>query len=186
MQATRCAAEARRQPDLKGMVCRMTASLPARPFDDAYLLMYSREHVFHEIDMLFWLARLCGSGTHVTAPSPGDATRLNDAFIECFVVHLRNVIDFLYPRKPRRTDVVAADFCDSGVWQPTISLILKNARIRADKEMAHLTTARIFGGPPSKGWNFTGLSAELGQAIRCFVKKALPSRLSPKVAAAME
>jgi len=120
----------------------MSASLPERPFDDAYLLAYSEEHVFYEFDMFLWSARVCGSVARLTAPSPTDAARLNSALIETLVVHLRNVIEFLYSKKPRPTDVTAADFCESGVWQHRISETLKAARDRADKELAHLTTAR--------------------------------------------
>jgi len=163
----------------------MGASLPKRPFDDAYLLAYSEEHVLYEFDMLLWSAGLRGSEAHLAAPNPEDAARLNSALIESFVVHLRNVIDFFYPnpRRLRDTDVIAADFCDSGVWQHKVSKTLKEAHKRADKEMAHLTNARIAGGPPSKDWDFSGLSGELGLVMCCFVKKALRSRLSPKVAA---
>ncbi len=163
----------------------MTARFPERPFDDAYLLAYSEEHVFYEFDMFLWSAELRGSGARLIARSPADLARLNSALTEIFVVHLRNVIDFFYPGpgKPWSTDVVAADFCGSGMWQPTTSVTLKDAHQRADKELAHLTTARIPGSPSGKEWDSIGLSAELRTVMRCFVKKALPSRLAPKVAA---
>jgi hypothetical protein len=152
-----------------------------RPFEDADLLAYSAEHVSYEFDMFLWSARVCSSVARISGPSPEDEARLNCALIENFVVHLRNVIEFLYRRKPRSTDVVAVDFCDSGAWRPTITRVLKAARKRADKELAHLTTARIAGAPPGKEWDFIGLEAELRPVMRCFVKKALPSRLSLKV-----
>jgi len=161
----------------------MSASLPKRPFREAYLLAYSEEHVFYEFDMFLWSARVCGSVAQLSAPSPADAIPMSSALTENFVVHLRNVIEFLYPKKPRRTDVTAADFCDSGVWQPTISETLNAARNRADKELAHLTTGRIPGSPRNKKWDCSGLSAELRPVMCCFVKNALGSRLSPKVAA---
>ena len=159
----------------------MGTPAPTRPYDDAYLQAYSDEHVSYEFDMFLWSARLCASGAQLQAPSPPDATRLNNVLVEGFVVHLRNVIDFLYLERPQATDVVAADFCATGAWQPTISETLEAARVRANKEIAHLTTARIAGAPPAKGWDFAGLAAELHPPMRLFVSKALPSRLSPKV-----
>jgi hypothetical protein len=162
----------------------MSASLPERPFEDDYLVEYSEEHVLYEFEMFLWLARLRGSGTHLAAGNPIDVANLKHALIESFVVHLRNVIDFFYPnpRTLRSTDVIAADFCDSGKWQHKIPEVLKAARERANKEMAHLTTERIAGAPPGKEWDFIGLQAKLQPVMRCFVKKALRSRLSLKVA----
>jgi hypothetical protein len=157
------------------------ATAPKRSFDPAYLLDYSAEHVFYEFDMFLWSAKLCASRPALTATSEAEATRLSNALIEDFVIHLRNVIDFLYPKSPKDTDVVAADFCPSGGWQPTISGTLDDVRVRANKELAHLTTARIPGNRQSKGWDFTGLSTEILPVMHLFVSKALPARLSPEV-----
>jgi hypothetical protein len=168
---------ARQQPDLKG-------EARVRRFADAYLLAYSEEHVFYEFEMFLWSAKVCGSGTYLAAGNDTDVANLKHALIESFVVHLRNVIEFFYPGpgKPWPTDVVAADFCDSGVWKPPTSAILEDARKRANTEMAHLTALRIAGAPPGKEWDFAGLQAALRPAMRCFAKKALAPRLSPKVA----
>jgi len=160
----------------------MTTNAPTRPYDDAYLQAYSEEHVAYEFDMFLWSARLCASGAQLQAPSPSDTIRLSNVLLEGFVIHLRNVIDFFFLEKPKATDVVAADFCASGVWQPEISGTLDAARVRANKEIAHLSTARIAGAPVSKGWDFAALAAELHPVMRLFVAKALPARLSPKVA----
>ncbi len=160
----------------------MAGKAPERPYDDAYLKAYSDEHVFYEFDMFLWSSRLNASGGPIVAPSADDATRFTSALIEVFVVHLRNVIDFLYLERPQPTDVVAADFCAVGEWQAKIPSSLETARTRANKEIAHLTSARIAGSPPGKGWDFAGLSAQLQPVIRLFAIKALPSRLSPRVA----
>jgi hypothetical protein len=58
---------------------------------------------------------------------------------------------------------------------------LQIARVRADKEIAHLTTDRITGSPLSKGWDFTGLATEIRPLMRLVATHALASRLSPKV-----
>ena len=156
----------------------------SRPYDDSYLMAYSEEHVAYEFDMFLWSARLCASGSGIVSPDPVDARRLNNVLIEDFVLHLRNIIDFLYKQKQgsKPTDVVAADFCEPNVWKPTIPEVLEVARIRANKEIAHLTTDRITGIPASKAWDFACLLEILFPEMNLFVDKALESRLSPTVA----
>jgi hypothetical protein len=164
----------------------MPSSSPARPFSDAYLVAYSEEHVVYEFDMFLWLAHVCGSGAKLGAHSTEDAVRLGNALIESFVAHLRNVINFLYPESLEGTDVVAADFFAPGVWKrlrPKISGTLKTARVRANKEMAHLTTARITGSPPEKAWDYSKLATEIRPLMRLVARNASAGRLSPRVSA---
>jgi hypothetical protein len=156
-------------------------------FGDSDLFAYSAEHVAYEFEMFFWLARVCGNPSiKLGAPSSAaDAARLNNVLIESFVVHLRNVIEFFYDLDPRPTDVVAADFLSPSRWEalrPEISDSLRRARTRANKEIAHLTTDRISGNPPNKGWDFQELAKEIEKLVRCFAAEASPSRLSHKVA----
>jgi hypothetical protein len=161
-------------------------SSPQRPFSDAYLMAYADEHVVYEFEMFLWLARVCGGETRIGAPSASDVARLNNALIESFVVHLRNVIDFIYPESRKPTDVVAEDFFAPGEWtrfRPKRSRTLTAARVRANKEIAHLTTDRFKGNPPEKGWDFASLAAEIRLLIRLFAGNALAVRLSPKVSA---
>jgi len=166
-----------------------TRTPPARPFDDPYLLEYSAEHVKYEFDMFLWLAQVCGnSAVRLGAPSAADGNRLSNVLIESFAVHVRNVIDFLYLGNPKPTDVVAADFFASEEWakiRPCISPRLSAARVRANKEIAHLTTDRITGSPPEKVWDFAGLATEIRPLMRLVATNALASRLSPNVAAAI-
>ena len=164
----------------------MPSTSPGRPYSDAYLLAYSDEHLFYECDMFLWLARVCGQGTKLGAPSAADATRMSNVLIEGFVVHLRNVIGFLYLDNPKKTDVVAADFCTTGTWvaaRPAISATLESARIRANKEIAHLTTDRITGSPPAKAWGFAALAVEIRPILQLVVNHAVAGRLSPRVSA---
>lgn len=161
-----------------------TATQISRPYTDAYLLEYSHEHVFYEVDMFMWLAQVCGGGAKIGAASPADTTRVSNVLIESFVVHLRNVVDFLFLDEPQRTDIVAADFCADGAWhsvRPAISPVLKKARIRAHKEIAHLTSDRLPGSSPEKQWKFRELAAEVQPILRLFSKIALDGRLSDRV-----
>jgi len=160
-----------------------------RPFTDAYLLTYSAEHVAYEFDMFLWVAAVCSNpSTRFGAPTAPDAGCLNNVMIEAFAVHLRNVIDFLYLDSPKQTDVVAADFFAPNAWdtlRPSITTTLEIARVRANKEVAHLTTDRIAGSPPVKGWDFQRLAAEIRPLLRLVADNALATRLSPNVGAVL-
>src|SRR5262245_13225735 len=101
---------------------RLRIAMPTtlqRPFPDQYLLAYSADHVFYEVDHFFWLADVISRPTTIfSAQSPDAAVRTKNIFIEGFGLHLRNIIDFLYPRRLRvtDTDIVAADFLPNGKW----------------------------------------------------------------------
>lgn len=131
---------------------------------DAFLA-YSGEHIKYEIDMFFWLAEACRpSSEKKIMVRPEDAQAIRYAMIEAFVIHLRNLTDFLYPRGSLQpTDVIAGDFLDAVSVSPLpdISDTLISARERADKEISHLTTSRRVGAPPDKEWQFAALAAEI-------------------------
>ena len=159
-----------------------------RPFSDSYLLAFSAEHVAYEIDMFFGMAEVLTRPSVIGAVSPAEATRLNNALIEVFAIHLRNLIDFLYLERPQQTDVVAADFFATGAWEaakPPITISLDAARVRANKEVAHLTSKRIAGAPPEKAWDPRALVAEIRPLLQLVVANAEATRLSPGVAEAI-
>jgi hypothetical protein len=162
-----------------------TPTAPVRPFDDAYLLAYSGEHLWYEIDMFWWLARVFGNPqVRLGAPSEADGQRLSNALNESCTIHVRNLIDFLYLDIPRPTDVVAADFFKASEWaqlRPGISPDLDAARVRANKEVAHLTTQRMADSPPEKKWDIVVLASELRPVLQLFATNALPTRLSGRV-----
>lgn len=159
-------------------------SPPKRPFSDGYLLKYSREHVYYEFDMLLGLADLFTRVSKISAPSDHDAQRIKNALVESSVIHVRNVIAFLYLDDPGETDVVAADFYAPGVWKarrPELSSTLAKAKRRANKEIAHLSSSRMSGAPPEKLWNFPALASELLAIMRFMVSGADGLKLSPNV-----
>jgi hypothetical protein len=159
-----------------------------RPYKDAYLYSYSGEHLFYEIETLFGLANIFASGNDIHTSSPADTQLVDMALIESSVIHARNIIEFLYPRRVRKTDVVAADFLNSGEWvriRPAISESLLAARDRANREIAHLTSSRIMGPPPHKSWNFPALARELYPILKLFASRAHSLRLSENVVEAL-
>jgi hypothetical protein len=161
------------------------ATTPHRPFPDQYLLEYADEHVCYEVEHFFWLVNVFNRPTLICAASTSDAIRVRNLLIEGFGLHFRNVVDFLYPRSGvRPDDIVAADFLPAGSWEaikPQLSTSLLDARNRADKEMAHLTTARKSGNPPEKNWETTALANELRPILRLMCDNAVSTRLTPKL-----
>ena len=155
-----------------------TMSAIKRPYSDAFLTTYSRTHLFYELDMLVWSARLCASHPALIGPTAEDGLRIGNSLIEAFVVHLRNATDFFFPTRCESTDVVAADYCAEGAWQAVLPPPLETARRRAHKRLAHLTSDRTDG----EGWDFLGLLGELTPVMQTFVSKAESSRLAPNIA----
>jgi hypothetical protein len=146
-----------------------------------FLEKYSEEHLWYEIDMLVGVGKYLSISTVVGGPTPDDARRINNLLVEGFGIHFRNVIDFLYLDRPEPTDVVASDFCTPGSWEdvrPPICAALTSARTRANKELAHLTTARIAGTAPEKNWDAVALLKELKPILKLWLGNAKPSAVS--------
>lgn len=142
---------------------------------DDWLTRYSGEHLLHEIKMFWWL--------HGNIPDEGGY--FHDACLESFVLHLRNLVDFFYPRGTAKpTDVIAAHFMDMpGKWvsNGSISALLKAARVRADKELSHLTDKRKYEGDPDKPWEIEALFAEIQSIAKEFASKASQKKLHEHV-----
>lgn len=133
------------------------------------LLEYFNEHVRYEVQMLLHVT----SGILVNMQI---SQMLMHAPIESYAIHLRNIITFLYPSSYRDSDVRAADFfIDEHTWssiRPPLSELLDKAKIRADREIGHLTTARISGTPEEKKWDVKSLTREIFPLMLLFVKSA--------------
>jgi hypothetical protein len=145
------------------------------PLSDPELLAYSAEHLWYEWWMLKWaVARLASVGSQQEV----------NALVECFAIHSRNLIDFLYPTNanPKPTDILACDFFpDPDKWSPkTIHDELERARTMAHKQISHLTKGRIKEPGPDKVWHFAPVSKELGALLRIFSVQASPLRLHQK------
>lgn len=156
----------------------MKAAKPIRVFDDEYLRTYSADHLRYEIWMFFQTGAVLPGG--ITSPR---VDFVENAILESFVIHLRNLLDFFYSDGSRKDDVVAAKYFRSGVLPidfPAKTTALNNAQMRAHKQVAHLTTARLPGGDAEKGWHAAPLMLELAKAIRAFTANAAPERLAPE------
>lgn len=128
------------------------------------VLLEASEHICYEIWMLHDLG--CALATRLTGIGP-----IHNAFINSFAVHVRNLVDFLYEHKGKvKVDVILAEhyFPSSQDWseiRPVQSDKLKTAKIRCDKQVAHLTYTRHKKEP----WDFITIVRELQVPLTTFV-----------------
>lgn len=102
-------------------------------FSEDELREYAWEHVRYEITHFVRGAQAIEAACAALFP-------MNFA-VETFALHLRNLLDFFAPRRPRPTDVCAHHLYKG--WEaPELNVYLKEARWMADKHIAHLTTDR--------------------------------------------
>lgn len=149
---------------------------------DQELQQYSYEHVCYELWMFLRLGQYI---IEEPPPKNEDETVMHNAVIESFVIHLRNLIAFLYSVRVQTKDIIAADyFNDASEWyekRPPISRELRIARERSHKEVIHLTTERIYGASPQKRWPIAALVREIKALMELFAALASPDRLDPRI-----
>jgi hypothetical protein len=106
---------------------------------------------------------------------------MHDALLESWVVHLRNLINF-FCRPRDRDDVIAEDFFDNpSAWSQSESGTLKNARVRADKELSHITEKRKDAGEKDRDWDVAGLFQEIEKIAKQFASQASEAKLHSDV-----
>lgn len=149
---------------------------------DAELIAYSKEHLQYEISMLVGCAHLLGRPFQSDMPEVAQIFR--NVVVESFAIHVRNVVDFLYPNNVKPTDVLADDFFPQGMRSPafpSLSSKLREARERAHKQVSHLTTGRLSGNVPGKAWAIGDLVKETLKVLTEFARHASPSKLDDSV-----
>jgi hypothetical protein len=137
------------------------------------------EDLHYEVQMLLGSAQGLDSGT--TAEGT-----LHNALVESFAIHLRNMLDFLWPDKlTRKSDlVIAADFFPSpSDWEklrPEISQQLLDSRVRAAKEIARLTYTRPTVDPEQKDWDVRQIANEVTRVVEKLIRHVPMQFLGPK------
>lgn len=147
------------------------------------LQKYSGEHIKYEIEMLFmsvYIRRLEDQVDSIFRQG------INNVSIESFAIHLRNVTNFLYDGCKYKDDICAELYeQDPGDWKsirPVKSENLVIAQKRASKQVAHLTTRRVYDEQAEyKNWEFVPLIKEIVNTLELFVDCADEEKLSPLV-----
>jgi hypothetical protein len=155
----------------------MEGAMARTSYTDQQLLDFSEEHLMYEFNIFRWLVD--------NIPKTQPSFQLS-AYLESFTIHLRALIEFFYtePKDAKPDDVIAADFFDAPtLWSPRpISATLKDARVRINKEIGHITYSRKDEMDPTKPWPVSHLFIELLAIIRKFVTEASRKKLHPSVA----
>ena len=149
---------------------------PPVNLSDEELSEYADAHLAYELDMLRWsgsilyaynIAALRGFSLESPLSQP-----IANALLESFAIHSRNLVDFLYLRnhykKDRASDIVVEDYLDDRALQrtlPPISELLRDAKKKADKQVAHLACERLRYGVMDKSWMYAEITRELYTAF---------------------
>lgn len=133
-------------------------------------LAKAAEHLLYEYWMLMAVARGMASGM-------SGQGWLTNALLESFVIHFRALLDFFYPPAGAKPDdVLSTDFFrDPSEWEqarPALPEALRQGKLRAHKEIAHLTYARQAVAPEAKAWAFMEIATEMEKLMRLFQKAA--------------
>jgi hypothetical protein len=129
-------------------------------------LIKASDHLYYEIGMFQALTRGMMSGI------AGVGT-INNAILESYAIHVRLLIHFFFDDSSQKDDVLASHyFGPQKQWKdiaPPYTNILKIAKKRADKEIAHLTYSRQKVTKEKKPWQFLPISNDLQLAINKFI-----------------
>ncbi len=155
--------------------CRMAPNRAKRDDDD---LRAMSRHLLYEIEMLAhtasWLYTISVLDTDADA-----ATRstLRNAMLESWALHLRNLLSFIYDDRPGKGAAIAADFVD-GDWSQLrgdLTPVLRLARTKASKEIAHLLYGRARLSDEQRTWHLAPILVDLGEVLHRFLD-AVPSK----------
>lgn len=141
---------------------------------------FLKEHFCYEVEML------CNSIVYLKKfHSKNNQVGINLA-LECFLLHARNLIEFLYHgSKLKPDDARASDFIDRRSWDKLASSKaknLENLQKRANKEISHLTYTRHYETPPEKNWDpekyFLEIIAGVKNFIDCLPQKYISNKIN--------
>jgi hypothetical protein len=154
-----------------------------RSLSDGELRDYADHHLKYEIEMLVWASGIMATLGTFREEGPL-AWACNNALLNTFALHSRNLIDFLYlgaSDKGRATDVIVQDYVDQKTlskYLPPITPLLQQAKKKADKQAAHLTTDRIQYAKSGKGWKFIEIAKDIMKAFRAIAPVLPENRVS--------
>ena len=147
---------------------------------ESELMAYSAEHLRYEMQMFFATAQILSRMS--LSDNSSDLEKIcSNAYMESFVIHLRNLSEFLYPKRSKKNSVIAEDFFTNPMdWKrlrPKESKVLQHARERSHRELAHLTSDRLNVTPSAKQWAFIALATEIKCLLETFANSAYPARI---------
>jgi hypothetical protein len=129
---------------------------------------FAEEHLLHEAGMLHAVTVKLLNRHHRDDPV------VENALLESYTIHLRNLIDFLFVKEPRvATDAVAADYFDDSDWELVEleqSEHLRRVKGRVGQEIVHLSYNRLAIPEDEKGWQVIGIGGEILSGFVAFAE----------------
>lgn len=92
--------------------------------------------------------------------------------MNAFLLHYRNIIEFLFFDKRHDDDARAKDFIDHSKWiqfKTSYNENIKKLYTRACKELSHLTYSRFYGTSPEKRWECSKMFQQTIGEIKNFL-----------------
>jgi hypothetical protein len=144
-----------------------------RPARSANELRGASEHVLYEIEMLYSTHRDLESLHRLNPPGKNEPLGTHNALIESWTVHVRNLMEFLRSTVGRDY-ILARDYFPAGRWH---ELLPRRKRDEAEreidrrinKEIVHLTYARLAISREEKMWDMGEVTAKVDNKLRVFV-----------------
>ncbi len=122
-------------------------------------------HIVYEVDML-------GKCASVLSRRPDQLTQ--NMALESFLVHVRNLRDFLYGESTKPDDVVAGDFFPGpGQWEvirPPMPKVLEVNHERLNRALAHVSYSRLKYKGPAKAWPSQQIASKQIAVVRAFLR----------------
>ncbi len=141
--------------------------MTSKQHNNAELIKISKA-LKYEVQMLYETSRILSSFEELYSDIEHYKT-IRNALIESFTIHARLILDFLYGRRKKPTDVIASDYFDHVKdWKevrPKKSDKLKNINRRVGQEIAHLSIERL--NVKDKAWSLN-IAADLIHVVRIF------------------
>lgn len=134
---------------------------------------FLEEHFIYEVNMF------CASLENIIEFKKQNNFCIDNLALENFLLHFRNIVEFLYFDKKYPDDARAKEFISSATWSllgKSYTDETKKMYTRACKEMGHLTYSRFYGTPPEKQWNCSKIFKETINEVKNFLNY-LPENL---------
>jgi hypothetical protein len=149
----------------------------------AQKLQAASKALLYDVQMLDATAKELSSRT-------AHASTLNNALLESFLIHLRNLIDVLYiPKSKRNPDDINAEdfFSDPEEWRRIVKPLKRRKNLgalktRINKLLAHLTYKRLSAAPSYSEWDVAHLRSEIAPGLVAFCENATDERLDGELA----
>lgn len=126
----------------------------------------AEEHILCEFNMI-------QDAANVVSRAHGTNGLLENIALESFLLHIRQVRDFFYGVRKNKwpDDTFASDYASN--WesvQPDLPRVIKEHEERLDRQLAHLSYARLRYKGKEKEWPVDEMATAMAEVVRVFLR----------------